>query len=145
MTMGTNHGDFSGNTGAFSGVRLGEAANTMGLTNQFTRQMNQTMADVMPKWPDTMNAPDMRQPAQSAPQSALQVQFSVAVNGQASGPYDLNMLSQITAQGQLTAQSLVWRPGMADWQAAGTVPELAGLFAGTGTPPPSPTLPPPAP
>ncbi|GHV79290.1 hypothetical protein AGMMS49944_10810 [Spirochaetia bacterium] len=139
--MGTNHGDFSGNTGEFSGVRLGEAANAMGLTNQFTRQMNQTMADLMPKWPDTMNAPDMRQPAQSAPQ----LQFSVAVNGQACGPYNLNMLSQIAAQGQLNAQSLVWRQGMADWQAAGTVPELAGLFAGAGAPPPPPPLPPPAP
>ncbi|GHV80440.1 hypothetical protein AGMMS49944_22310 [Spirochaetia bacterium] len=137
--MGTNHGDFSGNTSEFSGVRLGEAANAMGLTNQFTRQMNQTMADIMPKWPDTMNAPDMRQPAQSAPLvSARQLQFSVAVNGQASGPYDLNMLSQIAAQGQLNAQSLVWGQGMAEWQAAGTVPELAGLFAGAGTPPSPP-------
>ncbi|GHT85420.1 hypothetical protein FACS1894137_09670 [Spirochaetia bacterium] len=136
--MGTNHGDFSGNAGEFTNVRLGGAANAMGLTNQFSRQMNQTMADIMPKWPDTMNAPDMRQPAQSAPP---QLQFSVSVNGRTYGPYDLNMLSQIAAQGQLHAQSLVWRQGMAEWQAAGTVPELAGLFAGAGTPP-SP-LPPP--
>jgi membrane protease subunit (stomatin/prohibitin family) len=66
------------------------------------------------------------------------LQFSVAVNGQTFGPYDINALSQMAAQGQFNAQSMVWRQGMAGWQAAGTVPELAPLFAGAAAPPPPP-------
>jgi hypothetical protein len=62
----------------------------------------------------------------------------VAVNGQTFGPYDMNTLSQMAMQGQFNTQSMVWRQGMAGWQAAGTVPELAPLFAGAAAPPPPP-------
>ena len=57
------------------------------------------------------------------------VAYHVAVNGQASGPFELTALSQMVAAGQLTADSLVWKNGMAQWAKAGTVDELKGLFA----------------
>ena len=38
--------------------------------------------------------------------------------------------------GQLTKDSLVWKNGMAEWLAAGQVPEVAKLF--TQVPPPLP-------
>ena len=72
------------------------------------------------------------------------VQYNVAVNGQTLGPFDLNMLAQMAQSGQLTQQSQVWKQGMSAWAAAGTVQELAGLFAPAGTtgapPPPPPPI-----
>lgn len=62
------------------------------------------------------------------------VQFFVAVNGQQTGPFTMPQLQAMSASGQLTKQSLVWKQGMANWLAAETQPELAGLFH--NTPPP---------
>jgi hypothetical protein len=133
--MGTNHGDFSGNAADFSAVRLNEAAGVMGHTDQFTHTMNRTMSDIMPKWPSTVESPAGKPPP--LPPGA-QVQFSIVVNGQLHGPYGMDALAQMAADGQLNAQNQVWRQGMAGWQAAGTVPELAPLFAGAAGAPPAP-------
>jgi hypothetical protein len=69
----------------------------------------------------------------------LMAPFHVAVGGQASGPFAESALRQMAAAGTLTAGTLVWRAGMATWQAASSVPELAGLFApAKASPPPLP-------
>ena len=62
------------------------------------------------------------------------VAYHVAVNGQATGPFDATTLAQMVASGQLTANSLVWKNGMAQWAKAGTVDELKNLLA-NGMPP----------
>lgn len=62
------------------------------------------------------------------------VAYNVAVNGQATGPFNLSVLAQMAAAGQLTADSLVWKNGMAQWEKAGTVEELKNLFANTMPP-----------
>ena len=62
------------------------------------------------------------------------VAYHVAVNGQATGPFDISVLTQMAAAGQLTADSLVWKNGMAQWAKAGTVDELKNLFANTMPP-----------
>ncbi len=56
------------------------------------------------------------------------VAFYAAVNGQATGPFELNTLQQMAATGQITASSLVWKAGMPEWVRAETVDELKGLF-----------------
>lgn len=61
--------------------------------------------------------------------------YHVAVNGQATGPFDINALKQLVAGGQLTADTLVWKNGMANWEKASGVDELKGLFV---APPPIP-------
>lgn len=66
--------------------------------------------------------------------------YHLAVNGTSTGPYTLSVLSTMAANGQFTKESLVWKSGMANWQAAGSIPELAGLFAGSV--PPVPPVPP---
>jgi hypothetical protein len=66
------------------------------------------------------------------------VQYNVAVNGQTTGPFDLNALAQMAQNGQLTSQSQVWKQGMAGWAAAGTVAELGPVFAQSAPPPPPP-------
>lgn len=77
-----------------------------------------------------------------------QALYHVEANGQSTGPYNVQQLQAGVANGQVTAQTLVWTNGMAEWAQAGTVPALAPLFA---APPPPPTAggstppPPPAP
>lgn len=62
------------------------------------------------------------------------VAYHVAVNGQATGPFDLPTLAQMAASGRLTAESLVWKNGMAQWAKAGEADELKEFF--------NPTMPP---
>ena len=55
--------------------------------------------------------------------------FHVAVNGQATGPYDISTLAQMASTGQITANCLVWKAGMTEWQKAGMIDELKPLFS----------------
>jgi membrane protease subunit (stomatin/prohibitin family) len=64
------------------------------------------------------------------------VKFHVALNGQPAGPFELPAIAQKIAEGAVSRSTLVWKPGMANWVAAETVPEVAGLFA--AAPPPLP-------
>ncbi len=73
----------------------------------------------------------IQQPVQSGmtPPPIPTAVYHVAVNGQATGPFDISVLAQMATAGQLTADSLVWKNGMAQWAKAGTVDELKNLFA----------------
>jgi membrane protease subunit (stomatin/prohibitin family) len=62
--------------------------------------------------------------------------YFVAVNGQQSGPYDLNTLKQMAAQGQINKDTLVWKQGMDSWAAAGLQSDLNNVFG--AVPPPLP-------
>jgi len=79
--------------------------------------------------------------------SAPVAHYHVVLNGQQLGPFPIEVLKQMIPAGTLSAVSLVWRHGMADWQAVSTVPELAGFFvpAPSSTQPPLPPPVPPAP
>jgi len=70
------------------------------------------------------------------PPMPAQVQYFMAVNGQQAGPFNEQQLMQMAQSGQLTRETLVWKNGMAAWQAAGQVVELSGLFG--SIPPPMP-------
>lgn len=60
--------------------------------------------------------------------------YFVAVNGQQTGPFNINLLKEMVLKNKLTRESLVWKQGMNDWQAAGQQSDLSGLF-GTIPPP----------
>ena len=59
-----------------------------------------------------------------------------AINGAQAGPFDMAALQANIRDGKISRSTLVWKPGMANWSAADTVPELQSLFA--GLPPPLP-------
>ncbi len=67
--------------------------------------------------------------------------YHVAVNGQATGPFDIATLTNMAANGNLAKETLVWKNGMAEWTAAGSVAELANVFAPAGMPPIPPVPP----
>lgn len=73
----------------------------------------------------------VNQPIQSGttPPPIPTIAYNVAVNGHATGPFDLNVLKQMVTTGQFTVDSLVWKQGMAQWQKAGTIDELKAVFA----------------
>lgn len=56
------------------------------------------------------------------------MKYYVLVNGQQIGPVEE---SQLLSMG-VTRETQMWREGMAQWQAAGTIPELGYLFASSG-------------
>src|SRR5205823_14376971 len=64
------------------------------------------------------------------------VAFHASIDGASAGPFDLAALAAPVHTGKLNRNTLAWKTGMAGWTAAGTVPELQGLFA--DVPPPLP-------
>ena len=79
----------------------------------------------------------MNQPVQNGmtPPPVPGVTYYVAVNGQATGPYDLSALKQMKATGQFTPESLVWKAGMSEWVKAGTIDELKSIVVIPPIPP----------
>ncbi|AXH91586.1 SPFH domain-containing protein [Micromonospora aurantiaca] len=114
-----------GEAGAGIGLGLG-----MAMGQQMARSMGGGAA----------TQPPQPAPAQSAaaepPPLPGQAQWYVGVGGQRQGPYDLGALAEQANAGALDADTLVWRTGMAQWQPAGQVPELASVLA--SVPPPLP-------
>lgn len=103
--------------------------------------MGQQMAGMMGGMNQTAQQPQMSQQPAPPPMPSA-VSYMLAVNGQQYGPYTIQQMQQMAAQGQLTAQSLVWCQGMAAWEPASNRPDLATLFvpAAPPMPPTPPTL-----
>ena len=116
--------------GMMMGMAMGGA-----MANQMTGMMNGFNQPIQPQ---------QQVPAMSAtpplPPMPSATQYTVAINGQQYGPYNLQQMAQMAQSGQINAQTLVWAQGMPQWIAAGSVAELAQLFM--ATPPPMPPMPP---
>lgn len=107
--------------GMMTGMMMGGAmGNQMaGMMNQMGQNMNQQ---------------------QNTPPPPPQIQYSVSVNGQTAGPFNWQQLQQMVQNGQLTKNTHVWKQGMAGWEVAGNVQELANLFGAVPPPPPPPVV-----
>lgn len=70
------------------------------------------------------------------PPLPTQTQYFYAVNGQQSGPVNYDGLSGLFAAKTISADTLVWKQGMANWAALSSVPELQSLLG--SVPPPLP-------
>lgn len=81
----------------------------------------------------------INQPIQAGaiPPPVPAIAYNVVVNGQATGPFDLDTLQQMAAIGQFTANSLIWKAGMSEWVKAGTVEELKNIFVNVMPPIPN--------
>jgi membrane protease subunit (stomatin/prohibitin family) len=130
------------NPGAMmAGMSMGSAVGQgmAGMMGNVFNQMGQQMPGMAPP-PMPGGVPPMggapAAPAAPPPAAPVAASYSIAVNGQTYGPYDMTALMQMAQAGQFTAQSMVWRDGMPGWLAAGTVPDLAPLFAAAPPPPP---------
>ena len=88
--------------------------------------VGQNMAGIMNNAMSGINQPV--QSSETPPPVPIST-FHIAVNGQATGPYDINTLRQMSSTGQFSAESLVWKPGMSEWVKAETIDELKPMFA----------------
>ncbi|MBQ1654174.1 MAG: SPFH domain-containing protein [Bacteroidales bacterium] len=124
----------------------GAAASGMGMgmgfamAGQMMNAMNPMMNQQQQMYQQPQQGGYQQQQPMAPPPMPAQSTFFVAVNGQQSGPFDMNALSSMVANGQLTKDTLVWKQGMPAWAAAGTVQELSSLFG--AVPPPMPGMPP---
>lgn len=74
--------------------------------------------------------------AEMPPPIPAAVQYFVAVDGKSTGPYNEDQLSQMVSGNTFTRSTMVWKKGMAAWNAADSVSELSALF--DSLPPPMP-------
>ena len=65
--------------------------------------------------------------------------YYVAVNGQQQGPFDSNTITGYIQNGQITADTLVWKQGMSAWAKISSLMEFSNLF-GACPPPIPPTI-----
>ena len=86
---------------------------------------------------NSMAGANQAAPSGVTPPPVPTVTYNVAVNGQATGPFDINILKQMAIAGQFKPNSLVWKPGMETWLRADAVDDLKGLF--NNVMPPIPT------
>ncbi len=109
-------GDAAKNQGGIAGVGAGLGAG-MAMAGQMAGAINVQGASTPPPLPTNGG-------------------FFFAINGQQAGPLDLATLAARARDGSLTAQTLVWKPGMTSWTAAATGAELQAIRA--MVPPPLP-------
>jgi len=114
------------------------------IDNEMVSPQTKVWQEGMPKWqmamdvrevamlfPQLAAAMQQQSVAATTPQSSTagQIAFMVYKDGQQAGPYTIDQLRQFAATGEFTQQVQVWTQGMAGWELAGNIPELAALFA----------------
>ena len=120
-------GSFNAGSGGSGGMNPGGMMAGMMMGGAMGQQMAGMMNNLGQQMQNGINTPP----------PMPNVQYHISVNGQQMGPFQMLQLQQMAQSGQLTQQTYVWKPGMANWEFAGNVPELASLFS-MGTPPPPP-------
>lgn len=126
MDLGGNSSGGMNPAGMMTGMMMGGA-----MGNQMAGMMNQMGANMNSQTP----------PNTQMPPTPPSIQYFVAVNGQQSGPFNMQQLHQLVMNGQLQANSFVWKQGMQNWEEAGKLLELQTLFGAVPPPPPPPINP----
>ncbi len=76
---------------------------------------------------------------QDAPPPIPEVEhYYIVRDGKKAGPFNLAAINSEISTGSITADTLVWKSGMKDWQAASEVRAIAGLL--NSGPPPIPSV-----
>jgi len=121
-----------GNMGNIGGGGDGGGMNPAGMMTGMMMggAMGNQMAGMMNNMGQNM------QQQQNTPPPPPTIAYSVSVNGQTTGPFNLQQLQQMVQNGQLTQNTHVWKEGMAAWEIVSNVPELANLFGAVPPPPP---------
>jgi membrane protease subunit (stomatin/prohibitin family) len=116
MDLGSGGGGMNP-AGMMTGMMMGGA-----MGNQMAGMMN--------------NMGQNMQNQQNTPPPPPPIAYNVSVNGQTTGPFNLQQLQEMAQNGQLTPNTHVWKQGMASWEVAGNVQELSNLFGAVPPPPP---------
>lgn len=90
--------------------------------------------------PQQSSAPAAGAASTPPPPPPAEAIYHIAENGQTRGPYSLAELGQMTNDGSLTRETLIWSAGFDGWTKAGEVDQLAQLFTVAPPPPPPPAV-----
>ncbi len=115
------------NPGGLAGAGVG-----LGAGVAMGQMMSQAMAGAMAGAGNT--APPPPYGSAPPPPPAHAPRWSLAVGGQTYGPYTDDQMRSMIASGQVSADSMAWRPGAAAWAPVASFTELASPSA----PPPPP-------
>lgn len=115
----------------FSIDRLVEFGLTLGVATQMANSMNASL--------QAMKIPGARNPMLPNTLTEEDPLFYVVLDENPVGPLTTSELSRLITEKRVTKETYVWRPGMAEWQLAESVPEVLKLVA--LTPPPIPNRP----
>ncbi|MEM8847051.1 MAG: SPFH domain-containing protein [Bacteroidota bacterium] len=117
----------------------GTAGAGMGMGMGFI--MAQQMGNVMPTATNTPGMPQaspQNMGAVTPPPMPVATQYFYALNGAQQGPVYIEQLRVLFANRTINRDTLVWKQGMANWDALQNVEELKS-FLGGSTPPPLPS------
>jgi membrane protease subunit (stomatin/prohibitin family) len=105
-----------------SGNNTASGAIEMGMGFAMANQMSKQLTDG-----NTNNDSPAKQQGNTPPPLPDSV-WHIAINDKITGPYSLDELEQLRADNKLNAQSLAWKNGMQNWQAAGEIDALKTLL-----------------
>ena len=89
--------------------RLMELGMSAAVATQMINTMNQAMRQ--------MNVPNTNMELEKT-----KTGYYIVTDGHQAGPFDEAEMEQLARNGSLTAEAMVWRPGMAAWQPITAVP-----------------------
>lgn len=137
MNLGGGQGGGFNAAGMMAGMAVGGAVGTQmaGMMNNMGAAMNGAYQGMQPGMPG-----QQMPPVPGAGPTNVPI-WMIAVNGNQSGPFSVDQLRQLLAGGSFTPDTYVWRQGMANWELARNVAELAVVFAAPTAPPPPPMPP----
>lgn len=119
-------GLIGGGLGVGAGISLGTSLGQQ--LNHLSRQMSSdtsTQNQAVPPQPPTASE-----------------KYYIYQDNQQYGPYSLDTLKVYLKQMLINRESLMWKAGLADWEPAGSIPEMVALFDNDiVTPPPPPVKP----
>lgn len=104
------------NDSFFSLDRLLEFGLGVNIANQMIKTMNDSLQQMYVPGADRQIRQD----------SSI---FYVIIDGQQAGPFSETELSRMAAANKISADTYVWKPGMASWAQASGVPEILKLVA----------------
>lgn len=125
-----------GKLGSGGGSNIGSNLNPGGLMAGIA--IGSTLGkNIAEKLQDVMNPPIRHSDTHLTPPPVSVDSYYVVISGQTEGPFDIATLSKMINNHLVTKQSLVWKPGMENWQVCCNIQEMQTLFL--TTPPPIPT------
>ena len=136
MNVGGGSGGGMNPAGMITGMMMGGAMG--GQMANMMNNMGNNMQQNMQGAPGGM--PQSGGPA-GGPPPPPQSAFYVSINGQQTGPFNMQQLQQMVMIGQLLPATFVWKAGMSEWAEANKLIELQQLFnSAPPVPPPPPAV-----
>lgn len=104
--------------------RLVEFGMGTALASQMIQTMNQTIG-TMTAPGVTAVCPEMNAPYRNA---VPQVQYYAAIDGRQAGPLTTDEVVTLIGKRLITADTLIWHPGMSGWRVGADIPEINKLL-----------------